>query len=90
MKMSNLKHWLVAGVVATALTMPQSLWACAVCFGDPNSAQTKGVNSAVLGMIGVTTVVLSGFIALIIAINLRARRHRAMLAAGGSEGIQQP
>jgi hypothetical protein len=88
MKLSHLKHWLVAGVVAAALTLPQSLWACSVCFGDPNAAQTKGVNSAVLGMIGVTAVVLGGFVALIIAINLRARRHQAMLAASATEGTQ--
>lgn len=50
------------------------LLACAVCFGDPNSSQTQGANFAIFTLLGVTGVVLTGFIAIIIKFALRARR----------------
>jgi hypothetical protein len=77
-------------VAASLALLPEPLWACAVCNGDPNSSMTQGINAAVLGMIGVTAVVLGGFIALIVALNIRARRHRAILEAAANplEGIQ--
>jgi len=35
-------------------------WACSVCYGDPNSALTKGVKMAVLFLLGVVLSVLTG------------------------------
>jgi hypothetical protein len=79
----------IATAVALLALLPKPLWACAVCYGDPNSSMTQGINAAVLSMVGVTTVVLCGFLALIIAIAMRTRRHRAMLdAANAIEGTQ--
>ncbi len=35
-------------------------WACAVCFGNPDSLQSKGVVAGVLLLLGVTVFVLGG------------------------------
>lgn len=35
-------------------------FACAVCFGDPTSPQTAGLNMAILTLMGITGTMLSG------------------------------
>ena len=42
----------------TALAAPRSLFACAVCFGDPDSAMAKGVVAGVWVLLGVVSFVL--------------------------------
>jgi hypothetical protein len=59
--------------------------ACATCFGDPNSNQTRGANFAIFTLLGITGVVLVGFLALIVRFVLRARRpalHPQLPTAG--------
>ena len=53
------------------------LLACAVCFGDPNSPQTQAQNFGIFVMLGVTGVVLAGFVAMAIYFWRRARRYDA-------------
>lgn len=36
-------------------------WACSVCFGDPNSLMSQGLNRGVLTMVGVVLVLWVGF-----------------------------
>ncbi|MEI6083264.1 MAG: hypothetical protein WCS70_03075 [Verrucomicrobiota bacterium] len=50
-----------------------SLIACAVCFGDANSSQVRGQNAAIFTLLGVTGLVLTGFIVIIIRFARRAR-----------------
>jgi hypothetical protein len=52
------------------------LLACATCFGDPNSAQTRGQNAAIFTLLAVTGFVLAGFIVLIIHLARRARQSQ--------------
>ncbi len=47
--------------------------ACAVCFGDPNAAMTKGAVAGMLSLLGVTLLVLAGIAATGIAWARRAR-----------------
>lgn len=54
-----------------------ALLACAVCFGDPNSPQVQAQNSGIFVLLGVTGLVLTGFVALGIYFVRRARRCRA-------------
>jgi hypothetical protein len=54
--------------------LPQSVFACATCFGDPNSSLTHGMNMAIATLLGVTGAVLGGFLAMIIYLARRARR----------------
>lgn len=56
--------------------------ACAVCFGDPKSPMTKGLNTAVFVMIGVTYVVVIGMLAMFIRHAVRSRRRSAIAEQG--------
>jgi hypothetical protein len=40
--------------------------ACAVCYGDPNSAMTQGAQAGVVVLLGVVGTVLTGLAALLI------------------------
>jgi len=51
----------------------QSLWACAICFGDPTSLQTKGVKMAVFCLLLVIGSVLLGIMAMIVNIWRRTK-----------------
>jgi hypothetical protein len=48
-------------------------WACAVCVGNPDDPQTIGMNQAILGLLAITGVVLTGFSALFITLWRRGR-----------------
>ncbi len=50
----------------TILLMAQPALACSVCFGDPNSQMTQGVQAGVLVLLGVVGVVLAGIASLLI------------------------
>lgn len=67
MNQNRLAGWSVA--IATSLGVllgAAPATACSVCYGDPNSAMTQGVNAGVLVLLGVVGVVLTGLAALII------------------------
>ena len=50
------------------------LLACAVCFGASDSPQTQAQNAGIFVLLGVTGVVLGGFVAMSICFWRRARR----------------
>ena len=50
----------------SVLLSAQPVLACAVCFGDPNSAMTLGAQAGVLVLLGVVGVVLTGLASLLI------------------------
>jgi len=47
-------------VVALILSLPQIASACATCFGAADAPMTKGMNNAILMLIGVVGVVYVG------------------------------
>ena len=49
---------------------------CPVCFGEPDSSSTQGMNAAILSLLGVTGGVLGGFA----SIFLRLRRRMKIIA----------
>ena len=50
-----------AGVALLSITaITPAAQACSVCFGDPESPQTAGMNAAIGTLLGVTLVVLTG------------------------------
>ena len=71
----------LAAVVLLGLTNPAL--ACPVCFGNPNSAQMKGVQAGILALLVVTVSVLSG-IAGFFFIYLRRRIRMFEESNGGS------
>ena len=50
------------------------VFACAVCFGDPNSSMTRAAQAGVLFLLGVVFFVLAGVAATILVWMRRARR----------------
>jgi len=72
------KLMMIALVAAIGLA-PRLLLACAVCYGAPGSAQTRGMNFGIFTMLGVTGVVLGGFGGLFFSFARRARRHSTEL-----------
>ncbi|RME50105.1 MAG: hypothetical protein D6795_10645 [Deltaproteobacteria bacterium] len=71
---------IMAAIILFTLS-PRLLWACPVCFGGADGPVAEGVNMAILFLLGVTGVVLSGFIALILII-----RHRSRACAEVAKG----
>lgn len=71
----------LAAVLLLGLAHP--VFACPVCFGNPNSAQMKGVQAGILALLVVTVSVLSG-IAGFFFIYLRRRIRMFEESNGGS------
>ena len=68
-----------AGCAGLAMTMlltacSKSAFACAVCFGDPNSQMSKGVIAGIFVLVGVVGSVLGGIIAIGISWIAKARQ----------------
>jgi hypothetical protein len=61
------------------LMASQPAWACAVCFGDPNSPMVKSANTAILFLLAVIGSVLGGFASLFLCWGRRARRQDSNL-----------
>jgi len=60
-----------AGLVALSAKAAN---ACPSCYGQAEGPVIDGMNNAIMAMIGITGFVLSGFIAMFIAIAARQRR----------------
>ena len=64
-----------------ALLIASPAAACSVCYGDPNSAITKGAQAGVLVLLGVIGVVLTGLASLLLFWMRRAANLRAQVEA---------
>ncbi len=58
---------------ALAVASPAPMQACAVCFGDPNSAMAIGASWGVLLLVGVTAAVLSALAGFFLYLVRRSR-----------------
>jgi hypothetical protein len=58
--------------------------ACAVCYGAPGDPMTKGMNLAILTLLGVTAGVLAGFVAFFVYL---MKRSRMAFEAGSDPAI---
>jgi hypothetical protein len=67
----------VLAVMLLAL-LPELGYACPVCFGDPNSAMTKGTGNGVLFLLGIVGFVQLGFVALFWSFWKRAKQMRKL------------
>ena len=63
----------VAAMVGLLLSPSARALACAVCYGDPDSAQVKGAEAGILVLFGVIATVLAGIAGMAIFWILRAR-----------------
>jgi hypothetical protein len=76
----------VAG--ALALLPADPVLACTVCFGDPNSAETRGLRGAILFLLLLVGLVQVGFLRLFWVFRQRARslderKKRLRIVRGG-------
>lgn len=60
--------------VFAALALPQIASACATCFGAPDAPMTKGMNNAILMLIGVVGLVYVGIGKVALDFRKRSRR----------------
>lgn len=72
-------------LVVLLLLSPLSAQACAVCFGNKDSLQTKGTMAGVLFLLIVIVAVLAGFAVTFIRWGLRERALQASFGPPSSE-----
>ena len=63
---------IVIGVVCILTAQPVA--ACAVCYGAPDSAMTKGMNNGIMVLLGVVAFVQICLVALFMSIRQRTRK----------------
>lgn len=73
----------IALATIVMLAIPGLALACPVCFGNPNSAQTKAAQAGILALLGVTVVMLTS-IAGFFFVYLRRRMRMFEESNGGS------
>jgi hypothetical protein len=75
----RIRKLVVIALVAALGLAPRLLLACAVCYGAPGAAQTRGMNFGIFTMLSVTGVVLGGVGGLFFSFARRARHHSGEL-----------
>lgn len=82
--MSSARIALIAA--AGILLVVSDVSACAVCYGDPNSAMVKGANNGILVLLAITVFVQLAFVALFWSLWRRAKKRREQfrLLEGGA------
>jgi hypothetical protein len=71
-----------AGLLAVALSQPQSVRACATCYGASDSPLAQGMNWGIAALLGVVGGVLAGISLFFVHVN---RRSAAVDAASSNE-----
>tara|TARA_Y100000991_G_scaffold211840_1_gene194991 strand:- start:804 stop:1034 length:231 start_codon:yes stop_codon:yes gene_type:complete len=62
-------------IITTILvSIPANLNACATCYGDPNSSAGKGMDMAIITLLGVIAPVLIAIAVGIISIGLKSKK----------------
>jgi hypothetical protein len=74
-------------VIVAFIVSTQQLWACSVCFGDPNSPIVHGAKAGVAVLLGIVGAVICGIAAVAIYWVRRARLLEVQAALRG-ESIQ--
>jgi hypothetical protein len=76
-----MKHFLF--FILTLLLVRSDLFACSVCFGDPNSPMTHAAKAGVAVLLGIVGLVLCGIFAVAIYWIKRAKLLRVQAALRG-------
>ena len=74
-----MKKTVIMALALFVLFFPELGYACATCFGNPNAAATKGMNKAIIAMLGITGGVLGGFGSSIYVLRRRAKKYAESL-----------
>ena len=87
--MTQLRNIAIAAAAAAFVFLPvDPALACTVCFGDPNSSETKGLRTAILFLLALVALVQVGFVKLFFTIRRRTkaideRKKRFQIVRGG-------
>ena len=68
--MKYLKYIIISGIYSSA----EILMACATCFGDPNSNAGKGMDMAIITLLGIIGPLLFAIAIRIISIGIKSKR----------------
>jgi len=75
-----IRRWIsrmTARVISTILLLgflvESSLLACPVCYGNKDSAEVEGARWAILFLLGITGIVLSGVVAFVVRLRRRSQ-----------------
>lgn len=80
--MRAFRTWVALASFGLMLGISESVMACAVCFGDPNSNMVKGASAGIFVLLGVIISVLMSIVAVTL---FWARRARAIREIGTVE-----
>lgn len=67
----SIKHYVVC--LVASILIADSVQACAVCFGDPSSLHTKGLNAAILTLLSVAGLVVACIVGMALRILARTK-----------------
>lgn len=68
--MKYFKYIIISGIYSSA----EILMACATCFGDPNSNAGKGMDMAIITLLGIIGPLLFAIVIGIISIGIKSKR----------------
>jgi hypothetical protein len=77
---------LVAGILCASALQPQSLFACAACYGASDSPMAKGMNWGIASLLGVVVFVLGSIASFFVFIGKRSAAVNSL----ESSASQQP
>lgn len=75
----------VLGAVGWQFLLAPGVQACAACFGQSDDPMAKGMNAGIFALLGVVTVVLGGFLALMVFLARRASSHGDVMSQRAEE-----
>ncbi len=61
-------------IVFSLFLLPNIIFACATCFGDPNSSAGKGMDMAIITLLGVISPILFAIAVGIVSIGLKSKK----------------
>lgn len=61
-------------IVFSLFLSPNIIFACATCFGDPNSSAGKGMDMAIITLLGVISPILFAIAVGIVSIGLKSKK----------------
>jgi len=73
-------RWAVLAAALAILGHPAGTWACAVCYGEPDSPASRGLSLAILALAAVVVGVLGG----VVAFFVQASRKAALVEAAAT------
>ena len=72
------RNFLISILLFIVALTPDNLFGCATCFGDPSAPAVKGMNWAIITLLGVTGGVLGGVIHTIVTISTKTKKFNQL------------